>query len=265
MVLPKDLTAEEEYLLKKFALLKKKRKLLQKSKEKTETAVKVTKPGTKRDIPEQTHAPEDAKEIAKKLIASGEVKLKKDPQHREFKRAKTECRKNRQESLDRPSASQRASSPTTAEEKRSQMKRDLYDRFVPSLGNSGPGARNFRSNERRRGKTVFVSGIGLTEEILKEEFNHLGHVERVNFEKNRSQGFVTFDTWEAADKAIDEMNGLKVQHVHIRVSMARRQPNMDEMHGQGGRQLTSRDGKGGPGPTSREDPRDLLTYDDIDF
>ncbi|XP_015756254.1 PREDICTED: uncharacterized protein LOC107335732 [Acropora digitifera] len=153
-----NLTPEEEYLLKKFAALKRKKKALQKAKEKTESPV-VVKPGSKRDVPvDSSYAPEDAKEIAKKLIASGEVKIKKDPVHREFKRAKGGERK------------------------------------IIKVGN-----------------TIFVNGIGLTEKILQESFTQFGKVQRVNFEKEKGQGSVTFDSCEAAENAISEVRCVQNQ------------------------------------------------------
>ncbi|KAK2565848.1 hypothetical protein P5673_010133 [Acropora cervicornis] len=160
-----NLTPEEEYLLKKFAALKRKKKALQKAKEKTESPV-VVKPGSKRDVPvDSSNAPEDAKEIAKKLIASGEVKIKKDPVHREFKRAKGGDRKIIKDFQQQPSSSSR-----NEQQSRAAAMKNLYD----------------------------------------------------------SQGSVTFDSCEAAENAISEMNGNMVSGVIIKVRLNRKQPNMGD-------------------------------------
>ncbi|KXJ18704.1 negative elongation factor E [Exaiptasia diaphana] len=264
MVLPKDLTPVEEYLLKKFALLKRKKKALQREKEKAEAAKNV-KPGTKRAAPDKVHPPKDAKEIAKQLIASGTVKIKKDNTHREFKRTKSESRKIREgQHGSRPPQSSSHESPENSQ--RSQVK-NLYDSFVPAgrRGSPDSGSRgyHYHGQERKRGKMIFVSGIGLTEKILNTAFNNFGEVERTHFEKEKNHGFVTFDSFEAAEKAIEEMNGLMVSGVHIKVALARRQPYLDEAHSHGRRsQWGSRDGRGGPSDTQHQERRSLVVYDD---
>ncbi|KAJ7360388.1 hypothetical protein OS493_017021 [Desmophyllum pertusum] len=258
-----NLTPEEEYLLKKFALLKKK-KALQKSKEKTETPV-VIKSGTKRDAPAEIfHAPGDAKEIAKKLIASGEVKIKKDPVHREFKRAKGGERRPKDFQQLAPSNRNEQQAHAAA------MKNLYHESFVPSSAtqnrrfSGGPGGSGRRSwsDEPRKGNTIFVKGFGLTEKILQESFTKYGKVQRVNFEKEKSQGFVSFDSCEAAEKAIDEMNGMMVFGVHIKVDFSRRQ-NMGDTQGQRRPGLGSRDARGNSAGLQSQAARELVSYDDL--
>lgn len=258
-----NLTAEEEYLLRKFALLKKRKKALQKSKEKTENPVSI-KPGTKRDAPaEISHAPEDAKEIAKKLIASGEVKIKKDPVHREFKRAKGGER--RQKDFQQQSPSNR-----NEQQARAAAMKNLYESFVPSSatqnrrfsGGQGSSRRSW-SDEPRKGNTIYVKGYGLTEKILQESFTKFGKVQRVNFEKDKSQGFVTLDSCEAAEKAIDEMNGIMVSGVHIKVALSRRQPNMGDTQGHRRPGLGNRDSRGHSSVLQSQEARELVSYDDL--
>jgi len=259
-----NLTPEEEYLLKKFALLKKKKKALQKSKEKTETPV-VIKPGTKKDAPADiTHAPEDAKEIAKKLIASGEVKIKKEPVHREFKRAKGVERRPKQDFQQQPSSFSR-----NEQQSRAAAMKNLYESFVPSSAaqnrrfSGGQGPRRSWSEEPRKGNTIFVKGIGLTEKILQESFTKFGKVERVNFEKEKSQGFVTFDSCEAAENAIEEMNGTMVSGVHIKVFLSRRQPNMGDSHFRSRPGLGSRDSRGHSSGLQSREAREIVSYEDL--
>lgn len=259
-----NLTPEEEYLLKKFALLKKKKKALQKSKEKTETPV-VIKPGTKRDVPaEISHAPEDAKEIAKKLIASGEVKIKKDPVHREFKRAKGGERRQKPDFQQQPSSTNR-----NDQQSRAAAMKNLYESFVPSSASQnrrfseGQGSRRSWSEEPRKGNTIFVKGYGLTEKILQESFTKFGKVQRVNFEKDKSQGSVTFESNDSAENAIDEMNGMMVSGVHIKVVMSRRHPNMGDSHFRPRPGLGSRDSRGNSSGLQSREAREIISYDDI--
>ncbi|XP_068695716.1 negative elongation factor E-like [Montipora foliosa] len=258
-----NLTPEEEYLLKKFAALKRKRKALQKAKEKTESPV-VIKPGLKRDAPvDSPHAPEDAKEIAKKLIASGEVKIKKDPVHREFKRAKGGERRIK-DFQQQPSSSNR-----NEQQSRAAAMKNLYESFVPSSASQnrrfsgGQGPRGSWSEEPRKGNTIYVKGIGLTEKILQESFTQFGKVHRVNFEKERSQGFVTFDSCDEAEKAIAEMNGMMVSSVHIKVALSRRQPNMGDANFRPRPGLGSRDSRGHSSGLQSREAREIVSYEDI--
>ncbi|KAL9989132.1 hypothetical protein ACROYT_G003647 [Oculina patagonica] len=243
-----------------FSDLSLQKKALQKSKEKTETPV-VIKAGTKRDAPaEISHAPEDAKEIAKKLIASGEVKIKKDPVHREFKRAKGGERRpkdfqqqppsNRNEQQARAAAMKNLFVPSSATQNR---------RFSGGHGSS----RRSWSEEPRKGNTIYVKGFGLTEKILQESFTKYGKVQRVNFEKEKSQGFVTFDSCEAAEKAIDEMNGTMIHGVHIKVALSRRQPNMGDTQGHRRPGLGCRDSRGHSAGLQSQEARELVSYDDL--
>lgn len=260
-----NLTAEEEYLLRKFALLKKRKKALQKSKEKVENPSSI-KPGTKRDAPaEISHDPQDAKEIAKKLIASGEVKIKKDPVHREFKRAKGGERRQK-DFLQQPASNR------NEQQARAEAIRNLYhESFIPSStsqnkrfsGGQGSGRRSWSDDQSRKGNTIYVNGYGLTEKILQEEFTKFGKIQHVNFEREKSQGFVTLDSCEAAEKAVDEMNGMMVSGVHIKVAFSRRQPNMGDTQGYRRPGLGSRDSRGHSSGLQSREAREIVSYDDL--
>ncbi|CAB4012808.1 Hypothetical predicted protein [Paramuricea clavata] len=91
------LTEEEEYLLERFRILREKKKLLKKLKEKAETKVK---PTVKREsVPTPSITPEDAKRKAEMLVASGCVKISKTSVSREFKRARTSEKKVAKDNL----------------------------------------------------------------------------------------------------------------------------------------------------------------------
>lgn len=259
-----NLTLEEEYLLRKFALLKKRKKALQKSTEKVENPSSI-KPGTKRDSPaEISHAPQDAKEIAKKLIASGEVKIKKDPIQREFKRAKGGERRQK-DFLQQPTSNR------NEQQARAVAMKNLYESFVPSSasqnrrfsGGQGSDRRSWSDDQSRKGNTIFVKGYGLTEKILQEDFTKFGKVQNVNFEREKSQGFVTLDSCEAAEKAIDEMNGMMVSGVHIKVALSRRQPNMGDTQGHRRPGLGCRDSRGHSSGLQSREAREIVSYDDL--
>lgn len=47
---------------------------------------------------------------------------------------------------------------------------------------------------------------------------------------NCSRGFVTFDKVEAAERAISEMDGSMVSGIQLKVSLARRQPQIEPIN-----------------------------------
>eukprot|EP00795_Rhopilema_esculentum_P010192 gene10192-18865_t len=69
-------------------------------------------------------------------------------------------------------------------------------------------------------KKIFVSGYDLTEAILQNSFTKFGTIVNVHAELDRGQGFITFASHEAAEKAIAEMHGEMVQNVTLKVCMA---------------------------------------------
>ncbi|XP_028393063.1 negative elongation factor E-like [Dendronephthya gigantea] len=259
------LTEEEEYLLERFKVLREKKKLLQKLKEKAETKVK---PAVKRELaPTASITPEDAKKKAEMLVASGCVKISKTSVSREFKRVRTSEKKLAKDSLSdqelAPVEKKRTHSDISA------MKEMYNSNFVKSRENrdhdSNPnhGYRDYNRGYRepRKGNTVFIKGYGLTEEIVKKEFGKYGTVTDVHFERDRKFGFVTYKSVDEAQKTIDEMNGEKVGGVFVQVSFARRQFHNDR----GDSPMWARDHR----PRDRsekpsQDNRELQRYGDGD-
>lgn len=69
--------------------------------------------------------------------------------------------------------------------------------------------------------TIYVHGIGINEQLLKNTFNQFGNVLKVTCESNKNCGFVTFESIDQANRAIDTMNGNQVQNITLKISLAR--------------------------------------------
>lgn len=95
----------------------------------------------------------------------------------------------------------------TFREKRRDGKAHYVNRDIPNVGN-----------------TIYVHGIGLTEQMLKSAFVQFGNVIKVTSEFNKNCGFVTFESIDQANRAIDAMNGKQVDKITLKVSLARKQP-----------------------------------------
>lgn len=95
----------------------------------------------------------------------------------------------------------------TFREKRRDGKAHYVNRDIPNVGN-----------------TIYVHGIGLTEQLLKTAFVQFGNVIKVTSEFNKNCGFVTFESIDQANRAIDAMNGKQVEKITLKVSLARKQP-----------------------------------------
>ena len=117
-----------------------------------------------------------------------------------------------------------------------------------------------------KGNTIYLFGHCLTESMIRKYFEKYGRIYEINFQKNKSAHFVTYDTYEAADEAIKDMNDQLIDDCRIKVSLARHQPlrrivqgltdkpwnNLSEM---------DRGDKGSSAPDSRT----LVAYDDDPF
>ncbi|XP_014329787.1 negative elongation factor E [Xiphophorus maculatus] len=83
----------------------------------------------------------------------------------------------------------------------------------------------------RKGNTVYVYGSGLVEDSLRSAFSHHGNIIDLSMDNPRNCAFITFEKMESADQAVAELNGAVVGDVHIRVSIARKQPMLDAATG----------------------------------
>ncbi|XP_067145409.1 negative elongation factor E [Centruroides vittatus] len=269
---PSQFTEEEEMLQKKYQKLRRKKKAFQQLK-----APKQEPPSNQSSLKNQIEVKKDAKEVAKKLLQSGAISaIKVENKERQgFKRPKASERKRvGSEKLGstvtgyQPFTSSHPAEEEPAEFGRPAMK-GLYESFVSSRetedGDSTEdkereNEKSSRPERPQQGNTVYVHGYGVTEDILRNGFQPFGNIINISMEMDRHCGFVTFDTIEAADKAIKEMNGQTVSRVQLKVSLARRQPLIpsatDGASSWSG--LASYSPKG-----NHKDKRNLVSYDDI--
>ncbi|XP_007575956.1 PREDICTED: negative elongation factor E [Poecilia mexicana] len=83
----------------------------------------------------------------------------------------------------------------------------------------------------RKGNTVYVYGSGLVEDSLRSAFSQHGNLIDLSMDNPRNCAFITFEKMESADQAVAELNGAVVGDVHIKVSIARKQPMLDAATG----------------------------------
>ncbi|KAM6974820.1 negative elongation factor E [Tautogolabrus adspersus] len=98
----------------------------------------------------------------------------------------------------------------------------------------GPFRRSDSYPERRgvrKGNTVYVYGSGLAEENLRSAFSQHGNIIDLSMDNPRNCAFITFEKMESADMAVAELNGSMVGDIHIKVSIARKQPMLDAATG----------------------------------
>lgn len=240
---PTRLTSEEQALLDKYVSVKKKKKEVasSQSQEKpfdiqslanhpTKSALQLKSSDRKhtRDNHKQginavdaMYDAKDAKEKAKQLIAAGQVTISKSDEQRPFKRARPVTEKRSKDKNSRITISQVVNDtdkkkehaikpPDSPEKRRVKKSPEQYQQRAP------------REDHRSGQSTViFVSGFGLTLEILDDCFTRFGSVTNTQLDKQKGHGFVTFTTLEAAGKAVAEMHGELVRGVTLKVKFAR--------------------------------------------
>ncbi|GAB6021885.1 hypothetical protein CHUAL_006051 [Chamberlinius hualienensis] len=120
---------------------------------------------------------------------------------------------------------------------------------------------NTTTTTTRQGNTIYVHGYGVTETILRNSFTSFGNIINISMETDKNCGFITFEKMEASDRAITEMNGSLVSSIHLKVSLARRQPviepNGENTSSNWATIASSHSQKG-----SHKDKRDLVRYED---
>jgi len=297
MGLPTKLTDEEQALLAKFAIIKKKRKA-QNVKPTIHHHVEAVVAPTplKKDVasensiktkikekvaPAVVIAPKDAKEKAKQLLASGQLKINKGSEVRSFKRARvSNADKKKDLTTEATSSKQQTKRIDT-------IKKDSFKNFQPAGGghnkayvdaddekknfderktpnnkntfennrntyenkgnnndnrnadnrnadnrnadNRNPenNNRNNYNNNNRQGNNLFVTGYGLSREILEKSFPKFGQLKKVYFDADKGHGFVTYHRNEHAAAAIEALHGEMVQGSTMRVVYARPRKNFD--------------------------------------
>lgn len=197
--------------------------------------------------------------MAKKLLRTGAISAikapeKKDPQG--FKRSKALERKrigadkpggyqpfmsthsvDGSEGSDNNSASE-SHSPTISRTPYQQPK-FLYESSLSSK-DAESIAREETNRDRRRdgkanyvnrdvpnqGNTVYVRGQGVNENLLRTGLSPFGNILNISVESEKSCGFVTFESIDEANAAIEGLNQKTVDGITLQISLARRQPHV---------------------------------------
>ncbi|XP_066581745.1 negative elongation factor E [Prorops nasuta] len=224
---PSNLTEEELMLQAKYKQLKRKKKALQ--------VLKAPKQENERvqQTPKRPTEARDAREVAKKLIKSGVITAPKTPKRPEqsFKRPRGLERKLN--STEKTVCSYQPFSATQMEEEEVETVRprvkDLYDSFVSAIDTEDKPASEKQlplktDAKPKAGNTIFVCGYKVTEDFLKKHFQSFGNIINISMEAEKNRGFITFDKSDAAERAINDMDGSMVSSTQLKVSLARRQP-----------------------------------------
>lgn len=276
MHFPSQLTEEEEILQQKYAKLKKKKKALAVLRAPKLEKQESTSDSLKRPADEDAA---DATEQAKKLLKSGALKLASERKEQAtFKRSKrTKDNDNKSAVSFHPfSHGDGSEGSNRFEGSRPKPKYNLYDNFVsantPKYEESKESTESPKTNEppsfnpSKKGQTIYVHGPGLTEEILKKACASFGTIVNISPEFEKHCGFVTFEKIESAEQAIDKLNGSIVCNVQLRVSLARRQPNIDALAvSDQSKTSWSSIAASSSQKGNLKDVRDLVTYDDDDI
>ncbi|XP_029656219.1 negative elongation factor E isoform X1 [Octopus sinensis] len=244
---PSALTEEEEFLKQKYAKLRKKKKALQAMRIAKPESQTVNTPPVKR--PSESSA--DALEHAKRLLKSGAIKLNNENKDKQsFKRSKNFEKKLKDPDKTpstvgfQPFSATHPDSQEKEEEKEvvKPRRKGLSESFVMEGGMRDTRYdrdREERSDNPRKGNTIYVYGHKVTEELLRKAFENIGPIVNVTMELERNCGFVTFEKVEFAEQAIAMVNGCMISDVQLKVSMARRQPSFNQPQEQASSQSPS--------------------------
>ncbi|KAL8567082.1 hypothetical protein ACOMHN_027509 [Nucella lapillus] len=270
-------------LKQKYTKLRKKKKQLQ--------SLKTTKPEVQPKPFDQISkkAPEsagEATEQAKKLVQSGAIKVGSGSKEKAgFKRSrhlekKKETDKVTPDLVFTPFSSQLSGEEDDKLEPSKPKIGRLSDSFVSSSSRHDSDGRRDRDRDDRRergrddrrdreppskGQTIYVHGIGVNEDLLKKAFSSFGKILNINTERERNNGFVSFEKMDSADQAIANMNGSMISNVQLNVSMARRQPTFDHPHDSSPLNWASIAASNSQKGPSRKEDRDMVTYDADDM
>lgn len=197
------------------------------------------------------HSKHDAKELVVKKLRTGQIapiEERKKPEIQGFKRSK--ALEKRRLGADKPGGYQPfepnalkdeagASEQLSPLPKPSYQKYNLYDNFV-SAKDVESIAREETNRDRRRdgranyvnrdvphqGNTVYVKGVGLNENLVRNAFSDHGNILNISMEPEKNCAFVTFESIEEANLAIQNLNERTIEEVKLHVSLARRQPHV---------------------------------------
>jgi len=223
-------------------------------------------------IPKRPKDARDAREVARKLIKSGNINISKPESQVQFKRPKGQERKKAQpepasyhpfstsSSIDDDSSSSKSPLPTEKSDGTRSIS-FLYQQFEKEKETDKK--MNIPIKDKpKTGYTIYVSGKTITEDFLKKHFSEFGSIVNVSMEIEKGRGFVTFSKTEATDRAIAEMHGKMINGIQLTVSLARKQPQIEPINDASSSAVwstlaTSQSQKG-----NHKDKRELVVYDD---
>jgi negative elongation factor E len=230
--IPEQLTEEEHLLIAKYAKLKKKKKQVQALKVKPE----VEKPTTLLKL----KRPQDAKEVARKLVKSGNINIPKTEAQSDvkFKRPNISQERKKVQSIEATSyhpfsassEEEKVRTPTTPVPEKPETETRPVSFLYQQIAETDSKKPNSQQRDKKSGYTVYVSGKGIDEEFLKRNFNEFGTIVNVAMEIEKGRGFITFSKTEATDRAIAEMNGKTINGIQLTVSLARKQPQIEPIN-----------------------------------
>jgi len=261
---PPNFTDEEQMLQNKYQKLRKKKKALQ--------ALKAPKPEPEKPVVSKrpTEA-RDAREVAKKLLKSGAItaipKQQKQPEQG-FKRPRGLERKLSEKTVSgyQPfSAILNEDGPDHPENRPPRIK-NLYDSMATARDREERGLEpkvKEKVEKPRQGNTIYVSGYNITEEFLRKHFAGMGNILNVSMETEKNRGFITFDKVESSERAISEMDGGIVSGIHLKVTLARRQPQIEPINDATSSSTWSTLAANQSQKGNHRDKRDLVIYDDM--
>jgi len=228
---PAKLTEEEQALVNKYAILKKKKRAQHSQKSQANESkeiIKVTAPRKETNSKEQVK-PKDAKEAmekAKKMLASGQLKLGKESGNRPFKRARSSTVDGKPK---KAPVEVRQQTPQQVQ-KIDNIRRDSYNNFVHSNNEKdndqqqASPRKHFDHNRRNGQRKLYITGYNLTRAILDKAFEGHSSKRSSYFDQDKGCGYVDFVTPEAAEKAMNDLHGSQVDGCILKVVYARRQP-----------------------------------------
>nr|XP_002128038.1 negative elongation factor E-like [Ciona intestinalis] len=214
-------------------------------------------------------------EAAKQLLKSGAIHVKAEKKTA-FKRSSNLKRKLTTEtdqtkrstfqSFSTGSDSTGTDNEEIAESKISKLDTDnaqpISEHYKPKKEQRTRAPRREKKTEKkapRKGNTLYVHGYVVSEKMIEQYFSKFGNIIKVNMEREKNSAFVSYDTFEAAEHAISELDDSLVDDCRVKVSLARHQPLLASVTQEtpwGG--LAERGDKGASIPDSRT----LVTYGD---
>lgn len=279
---PNKLTEEEEALQAKYAKLRRKKKQLQ--------DVNKPKQEPEKNSLKRPLEAKDAKEVAKKLLKSGQIKaIKKTLEKEKVKDEKASGGFKRSQGLERKlSGMDRAMSsyqpfsathgpgggfdtggedfePEIPEHVQKQKQKNLYENFVRERDREERGLAEVKDNKPRQGHTVYVFGYQISEEMLRSTFTQFGAIVNISMEVEKNCGFITYEKVECAERAIAQVNGGLVSGIQLKVSLARRQPVIDPINDATSSTTWSTIAASHSQKGSHRDKREMVTYDTEDI